>query len=210
MSTIHTRYSVYNMALDYLDEMPIIAPPGSGVAARWLNRNFDRFVDVELSSNFWNFALEYHELQRDGLFTKTSRWGFRYAVPVGALRIVPPTYDGRRDGRLLDFANMRGGVLLNHGPKLKSWWVMRIENPGEWEPLFAEVVAATLAINLAHKITGKASFIDRLTSLRGDLIEKAYEINALERSPEPIEAHDILRVRGLGGDTYGDGYDEGF
>lgn len=204
MSTIHTRYSVYNMALDYLDELPIIAPPGTGPAARWLNRNFDRFVDVELSSNFWSFALEYHELQRDGLYEKTSRWTYRYREPNGALRIVPPTYDGQRDGRLIDYARVRGGVLTKHGPALKSWWVVRIDNPGEWEPLFAEVVASTLAINLAHKITGKATYIDRLIQLRGDLIDKAYEINALEKAPEPVEQHDILRIRGIGEGTYED------
>lgn len=202
MSTIHTRYSVYNMALDYLNEVPIAAPPGTGVAARWLERNFDRFVDVELSSNFWNFAMEYHELQRDVTYDATRRWRYRYATPNGALRIYPPTANGERDGRLLDFATVRGGILLNQGPTLRSWWAMRVPNPGEWEPVFAEVVAATLAINLAHKITGKTSYIDRLTQLRADLLDRAEEINALARSPEPIEQHDILRVRGEDGYGY--------
>lgn len=198
MPTLHTRLTVYNMALDYLDEIPMASLPGTGVSARWLNRNFDRFVDVELTSNFWSFAMEFRELQADLSYDATSRWKYRFAMPNGALRIMPPTYNGERGGRLLDYASMRGGVLLNTGSTLKAWWVFRISNPGEWEPLFAEVVAATLAMNLAHKITGKVSFVDRLIKMREDLIDRAEEINALTKVAEPIEQHDILRVRGLG------------
>lgn len=197
MSTIHSTQSVKNLALDMLGELPITS--GSTAVSRFMDRWFEHTVEVEQRANNWNFTIGYDEVEADATYTATSRWLYRFAQPNGALRMLPPTASGERYGRPLDHVVTRSGVLMNIAGPLKGWWVFRTLEPGQWDPLFAHLIAATLALAGANKFTGKSSYIQQAAQMRSDALDAALQANAIEGSVEPIEQHDILRVRALGG-----------
>jgi hypothetical protein len=196
MSTIHTTQSIKNLALDMIGELPITS--GSTAVSRFMDRWFEHTVEVELRANTWNFSVDYDETEEDATYTATSRWRYRYLAPNGTLRLLPPTASGERYGRPLDHVVTRSGVLMNSAGPLRGWWVYRVLEPGQWDPLFAQVVISALALAGANKFTGKSSYVQLAAQMRSDALDTAEQVNAIEGSVEPVEQHDILRVRALG------------
>jgi len=197
MPTSHTRLSIYNLAMDVVVEDALISTTENSPYARWLNRNYEHTVEVALRANTWNFSLEFHRLNKDASYTSSNRWNYRYAWPNNALRMIPPTYLGRRAFLPIPHEVRGSYVYANLSENFDTEWVMRKLEPGEWDPLFAQVVAASLAEGMAHRFTRKTSFLDRAMKLKNDALDQAEQVNAFEGDAQPIEQHDIIRARSL-------------
>lgn len=200
MPTSYTRVTVANRALDFISEYPIATLTDSNPYARWINRNFTPTVEATLRQQPWNFACEYFELNADPV-APAFRWRYRYALPPGWLRVLPPTYDGNRRGRLLAHTVKSNYLYMDESGPRPVECVMNRQEPGEWDALFAELIAARLALGMAHRFTGKTSFVEQCRQLVADAQSSAEEINNLEGFEDHIEQHDIIRVRG--GDYWG-------
>jgi len=195
MPTSHTRLSIYNLAMDIVVEDALASPSENSPYARWLNRNYEHYVEVALQANTWNFSLEFTTLNKDGSYAGSQRWSYRYFRPVGGLRLIPPTYRGVRGGQPIPHEVRGAFVYTNLSEDFDTEWVMRKLEPGEWDPLFAQAVAASLAEGMAHRFTRKTSFLDRATQLKREALEAAEMANAFEGDAQPVEQHDIIRVR---------------
>lgn len=195
MPTSQTPVTIYNMALDIVVEAPISTIADNSPYARWLNRNFVPTVEAALRQNPWNFAVEAFELSADTV-RPNFRWRRQFALPPGWLRVLPLSYRGDRGGAPIPHEVKRNKLLTNADAPLRVELVMNVQDPGEWDPLFATMIAARLAAGLAHRFTGKTTFLDRAEKIAADAFETAAEINAFEGSYEPAEQFDIIRVRG--------------
>ena len=78
---------------------------------------------------------------------------------------------------------------------------MNVQEPGQWDSLFVTLIAARLAAGMAHRFTGKGSFVDRANQIAQNALDLAEEINAFEGTPQPADQYDIIRARG--GDNRG-------
>lgn len=194
MPTSQTRTTVCNLALDLVAELPMSASTDDRPEVRWLNRNFDHTVETALRANLWSFAIEYHELDADGGFEGNSRWRYRYSMPNGALRLIPPTQGGKRGYPPVPY-ELRGNKIFFGSDPLYADFVMNITNPGEWDPLFVEVIRCSLAVGMAHRFTRKTSFLQLAMQLKQEALEVAEATNAFEAGVEQIEAYDIIRAR---------------
>lgn len=194
MPTRLTKLEVLNLALDVIREPAAQSLDTSSASMRFLQRNYDHVVDMLLQAYVWNFAKQRFVLNRDGTDPAWG-WRHRYRIPANALRVLPLTEGGNRDGNILRHEIVGDYVETDAGAPLRVTCIMRVDNPGEWSPLFAEMVRAQLALLMANKFTGKARFIDIANSLLQAARERAEMIDAIEGSADPIEQHDILRVR---------------
>lgn len=194
MPTQATKLEVCNMALDVIREAPAQSLAVSTAPLRFILRNYDHVVDTTLRSYVWNFAKEKFELSADGTDPAWG-WTYRYRIPNGALRVLPITENGARDGQVVAHEIVGSYIETNHTAPLRVKCIMRKANPGEWDPLFLEIVRSSLAMLLANKFTNKARFFDLARQMVLDARAKAEEIDAFEGSAEPIEQYDILRVR---------------
>lgn len=198
MPTSHTQLTVFNRALDFVAEFPITTPLDGGPYARWLNRNYAPAVESALRQQPWNFACAFYQPQQDA-DAPTMRWRRSYSLPNGWLRVLPPTYNGERTGRKLEHAVQGNKLLTNDAIPKGVELVMNVQNPGEWDPLFADYIAAKLAVGLAHRFTAKNSFVQQCRELANEAYEQAELINAFEGSmPQPDE-YDIIWSRGSDG-----------
>jgi hypothetical protein len=200
MPTSHTRTTLYNRALDHISEFPINSPQDDSAYARWLNRNFTPTVEAALRLDVWNFACRFVEVTEE-LTPPIMRWRRQFQLPLDSLRILQPTKDGYRNGYPLAWAVQGGFLLMNDVPTKGIEYIKNIQNPGEWDPLFAEMVAAQLAAGMAQRFTAKNSYLDRAVQLANQAKDQASEINAFEGSLPQPDQHDILRARD---DTYYD------
>lgn len=200
MPTSATRVTVCNMALDIIVEAPIATLTDTTAYARWLNRNFAPTVEATLREQPWNFACELFKLSADP-GPPAFRWRHRYALPPGWLRVLPITEDGSRYGRPLPMEIKGNWLMTNRHSPCPAECVMNVQEPGQWDSLFVTLIAARLAAGMAHRFTGKGSFVDRANQIAQNALDLAEEINAFEGTPQPADQYDIIRARG--GDNRG-------
>lgn len=199
MPTSHTLVTVYNRALDFISEFPVDAPTDPSAYARWLNRNFAPTVEAALRTDVWNFACRFADVEEDP-DAPIMRWRRRHKLPNGWVRILQPTRDGYRNGYPVPYAVQGNYLLTNERVSKGIEYVANIQNPGEWDTLFADYVAGRLAAGMAQRFTAKASYLDRAVQLANEAKNVASEINAIEGSVPQPDQDDIIRHRG--GDEY--------
>lgn len=196
MPTAHTKYTIYNLALDVVQAFPVV-PGDQRKEFRWLERNFEHYVRMALRRDLWNFAMELHELNRTD--DPVQRWTRAYDLPNGWLRVVPPTYDGCRNGRPIPYEvkSQNGAMVLmtNEYSYMRVELVMDRQSPGEWDDLFANVVAMNLAVGLSHSLTHKASFTQLAKQNAIDAYDIAAQVNAFESPGPDNDQHDVIRER---------------
>lgn len=195
MPTSATRVTVCNMALDIIVEAPIATLSDTTAYARWLNRNFTPTVEAALREQPWNFACDLFMLSADP-GAPSFRWRYRYALPPGWLRVLPITEDGSRYGRQLPMEIKSNWLMTNRSGPCPVECVMNVQEPGQWDSLFVGLIAARLALGMAHRFTGKGSFVDRANQLAQNALEAAEQANAFEGSIQPVDQYDIIRARG--------------
>lgn len=193
MPTSLTRHTLYNIALDGIGELPVTLG-ASNAYSRWLDRNYTQAVEAALRRQPWNFAVEFWELNRtdDPAF----RWKYAYDLPPNWLRVLPLTKDGHTQGQPYEFSVSNNLVMTNYSGAVKAAIVMNRQDPGQWDPLFANYIIATLANGLSHRFTAKASYAQLTAQAMQAALDDAEMVNAFEGTIEPVEQYDIIRVRG--------------
>lgn len=204
MPTLHTKVTLFNLALDAIGEFPISNVTDDNAYARWLNRNFPHYVTSALRQEPWNFAVEMHSLSAEPV-APAYRWRYQYGLPPGWVRVLPVTVDGRRDSQLIPYEVKRNKLLCSAGAPRPVEIVMNVQEPGEWDALFANMIALRLANGMAHRFTAKASYVAMTKEAAEEAYAAAAEINAFEGTPAQVEEYDIIRARGDFG-SFGRGY----
>lgn len=195
MPTSHTITTIYNRALDYISEFPVHGPEDTGSYARWLNRNYAHTVEAALRQQPWNFACRFWLPVEDAV-KPSMRWNYGFELPNGWLRVLTPTRDGLRTGYPMAYGVQGNTLMMNERPTKGVELVMNIQNPGQWDPLFADMVAGRLAAGMAQRYTAKNSYLDRAKQAAEEAYAQAELINSFEGSLPENEEHDILRARG--------------
>lgn len=196
MPTSQTVLSVYNLTLDLVQETPALSLIETRPEVKWLNRNFDHTRQMMLRANPWNFACELFELNA-AADVPAYQWRYFYDLPNGWLRVLPPTYNGERNGVPLNHVVKSNRLLMNDTSPRRVELVMDQPEPGTWDALFLEAFRCTLAAQMAHRFSGKAKYLELARGMAREAMDKAEEINAFEGSIAAVEQHDIIRVRSL-------------
>lgn len=193
MPTGHTQVTIYNMALDIVSTRPVASTAEASPECRWLNRNYEHYVRSALRTELWNFAKELRDLNRQ-VAEPPYLWTYGFDLPSGWLRVIPPRYNGARTGSLIKF-EVAGNVLYADHEIVRTGIIMDKQDPGEWDPLFADYVAARLAHGMAHTLTHKASFKAETKAAVQEAYDIAASVNAFESPVDDTETHDVIRVR---------------
>ena len=195
-----TKLDVCNQVLDALSQSRTITELQqtdlSSAEARFFDRNFVTTVRAQLRANVWSFSKVQAVLTVDATAPDFD-YAYRYAVPDNWLRVLPITEDGSVGGRLLDFKKIGNFIHIDHGGDLRVEGVQEMLDPAEWDASFVEVVVAKLAMKYAARLTGKTNYYQMAKDMYQEALDTAIAIDAIEDYPDPIEQHDILRVREL-------------
>lgn len=194
MSTTLTKLGVWNLALDLIREAPLQSLTEPAAAARWLERNWAHTVDINLQKYNWDFARERFALNKD-VTDPAFKWSHRYHLPNGTLRVLPFYPGGDETKQAVRHEVLGNYIETNEASPLYVSLIMRRMEPGGWSPLFAEVVRLSLALGLAGKFPGKARYLAELNQRLREATDLAEEIETFQGSSEPVEQHDIIRVR---------------
>lgn len=194
MPSQSSEISIYNMALDLLEEEAAVDPQDDRAPVRWLNRNYAPSRDALLRRHPWNFAIKrvsLPALEEAPAFG----WRYQYQMPSDTLRILPLTDSGEFNGRPVPHVIEGLRILTNASPGLRVRYVCRIENVANYDPIFVELLAMNLAVKMAHWMTGKRTLMETLTMMARELNEDARLLDALEGTPEAVADNDWIDAR---------------
>lgn len=155
--------------------------------ARVLRGMWDSVRDAMLQAYPWKFAGKRTHISADG---SAPDWGYdrQFTLPNDylSLRAIKDNPEYEIEG---------GRILTDASAPLYIKYTRRVENTGEYHPLFVEAFAARLAYEACEEIT--QSNVKKDACLRDlDLaINQAYAIEAIENEAEELPEDEWLTAR---------------
>jgi len=183
-----TRVDVANMALAMMDETPIASLEDNDKAARLCNLHFETTREAELTAHAWAFAISTAELTGIDTGTGAGTLAWSYDLPADCLRLLPLTYDNALSGVPISWERRDGKLFSDQESPRKVRYIANLTDPDDWNALFTEVVAAALALKIAHALTHKSGMIEIAQRAYDRALERAMAVNAIERAATLYEA----------------------
>lgn len=193
-TTLTTEVELWNIALDHINERPLSATTDDNAYARFLTRQYALIRDTELRKSNWNFAITYHELTVDGT-APAFRWLYRYALPAGWLRVLPPTQQGYRNAPTLPHEIVGAYLYCDQGTALDLRCVSRVTDVSTFDPLFTTALTTQMAVRMALRFTAKANYLKLAKEAYQEAMGLAIQLDALEGSGEPTDQSAVLTAR---------------
>ncbi|PLX33673.1 MAG: hypothetical protein C0605_15900 [Hyphomicrobiales bacterium] len=179
MPSALTRIGLWKMTANMLGETALGSVDDDSRIARLLRDEYDQARDAELRKHHWNFAVRRAALAADAE-APAFGWARAFTLPSDYIALLPLTEDGSAAAASLPYA-LEGGRLLSDAPApLRIRYVARETREGMFDPLFADALAAMLALRIGHTITGKASYMDRANRIYERAVLEARLNDAIE------------------------------
>ena len=183
-----------NLALAHLSEASINAFDNTTKAGRWFKQFYAPKRDAFQAAHYWNFAMKLVALAPD-TDTPAFRFNYQYSIPSDCLRILPITYDGKRDGTDVTYEVYGNKILTDKETVLYIQYVSRIEEESMFDPLFVEAFSYHLAAHACHPITGKNSLKQTLEQMTQTALDTAAVADAMQGTPYPNVKSDYISIR---------------
>ncbi len=171
---------IANMALAVLDEVPITALSDNSTAARLMNRHFVQTRRAELAKHIWTFALDVDSVAGTDTGSGEGTLNWTYPVPADALRILPLTHNGEADGIPISWRQMGGLIYSDQESPRIIRFIADVADPGDWHPLFTEVMVGALAIKVALPLTHKSGMVEMARAAYERALSDATRANAFD------------------------------
>ena len=185
-----SRIEVANRALDAVGVDRLASLDQGGKAANLCNAMMPVLRDGLLRRHPWNFAKGRANLPA---LVGAPAWGYtyRYQLPADCLRVLrlnvtDPTTAYKIEGGLL---------LTDAGPPLGISYIKRIEDPGLFDALFAEVLIKAIARDLAKPMANDTALRQVMAKEFDEALRDARSANAAEGLPDTLWSDTLLNAR---------------
>jgi hypothetical protein len=146
--------------------------------------------DALLRSHWWRFAKARAALSKVG--TPAFQFDNKYSLPPDFLRAIS-IYTGSTlpDGRTLSSYELEGTMLLTNANEVNLRYIRRVEDPDEWDPLFAETFELAFARKLAFPLSQDLKLKQDIDK---DLAILERKVRAMDRTEGKHIGRDDLRT----------------
>jgi hypothetical protein len=196
-----TESGIASMAASMLDDFHITSLDDDSTLGRFMAREFGYVRDEVLESYPWHFAKSRKLLAPTPTTSDDFGWSYKYQTPTDCLRLMPIRDHGTFNAPPVPFEWESGHILTNMPPSymggLPIHYIRRETNPTKFTPLFARLLATKLSMLAATRVTGKASYYDKMTNAYRAAMQEAVMSDTLSRGPAEDQYGDTaLNVRG--------------
>lgn len=191
-----TETTIANTVAVMLGEPSITNIDDPGTLARDIRAVFDQVRDAFLRSYNWNFARKRAQLAADPV---NPEFGFarRFLLPAECLRFVG-FYDPQFPASMTTLQRphvVEGRYLLCDVDVAQVYYIRKQENAADFDPLFAEALAARIAKRLAFKRSASADLMQAIDAEYDRAMKEARFCNAIENSGEALVQDDFIETR---------------
>ena len=195
----NSEVEIVNSALARIGEDPITSLTENRRAARFANRQYPLARDALIRSYRWNFAIKRVTLAPEAT-APVSGFTNKFMFPPDALKIIgifdedelQQNYTASRIPHKVE-----GRFILTDDDTLPLIYIARITNVADFDALFVDTFAWRLAIDLSYPLTTTRKVReDAIVGFKLS-IKEAKLADAIEGSPEVIEASEWIDSRSL-------------
>lgn len=147
------------------------------------NEQFGKIRDAELRKHTWNFAIKRKKLARLA-DAPAFGWTYQYQLPSDFIRVIA-LYDNDDGLGALD-CRIEGKMVLADVTDVWLRYVARVEDPNEFDVLFAEALAFRMAQELAVPIAGSNSLLQAMESGYRQAVTQARSVDSIEDFPDTM------------------------
>lgn len=196
---------IANRALQLLGAIAIMNLTDNSAEARECTRCYDSCRRAELRAHLWNFATARAVLAPN---STPPAYGYQYgfALPVDCLRVVLPNdanLDWKIEGRTIltnsQTSPFDAGAFNTSVPAgsaiLYLNYVVDVQDPTQFDPLFCEALSHRMAIAMCERITQSNQKKQILQAEYKDSIAEARVADAFEGLPEDPPEDDFWLAR---------------
>lgn len=179
-----SQIDLCNQALIKAGAATIISLSDGTKGANLLNSIYDIKRDAELAAHPWTFAIQRAQLPASGT-APAFGWAYAYPTPSGYLGMVEVgenyvMYDAGADPL---FQIEGGEILTDESAPLNIRYIKRITNTGLFSPLFVEVLACRLALEMVDALSDSTTKKQDLKDDYKAALSLARRMNAIEQPP---------------------------
>lgn len=192
---------ICNSALIKLGVEPITSLSEDSKPAKLCNRQYARLRDKLLQSHFWNFAMKRETLAVVSSATPpTFGFDYVYQLPTDCLRAL------HLQSKSYRFKVERGRYLHTNYSGAKLLYISKEEDVSKYSPMFQELLAYDIAIDLCMALTQKRTLKADLITERRELLRDVRSIDGQEGSMDSLieDTWIVSRNTGIDGEYYDD------
>lgn len=170
---------ICNRALALLSAEPIMALDETSRSARLCSSEYAATRDAVLRSFPWSFATKRVSLAK---LAEVPAFGFSayFALPADFIRLIE-IYPGNITYEI------EGRRLLANAAAVSIKYTSRAEDPNEMDPLFREVLAVKLAVNLCMPITQNGQLLQLYEQMFARRMSEARTSQSQENDAQAID-----------------------
>ena len=177
---------ICNIALSNLGDQLITSLTEANARARACNLRFNDTRDAVLRSHPWNCAMSRATLAVSG----TPDWGYSnsFALPTDCLRVLDvenPDTEWKIEGR----------NIVSDGSTIKIRYIAQVTDTTLFDSTLVQAIALKLAWEIAETLTGNIDLKREMWQKYQFAISEARSNDAMEGTPEKIEADEWLLAR---------------
>jgi len=189
-----SRIDIANAALSKIGAARISSFDEGSREANAVKARYDSLKLAELQRNLWTFSIRRAQLAADSSTPAFGR-SYQYQLPADYLRKAPldPFRSDYPDDALFE-----GRLLLtDSAAPINVRYVSSTVEEESFDPLFAEALAARLAMELCEELTQSSSKRQSLASDYLFHVSQARSTNSIQSGPRAPEIDEWVGVRGL-------------
>lgn len=186
------QIEIVNRALFKLGALPLASMGDNNKQARIMSGLWDTVRKAELRRHLWSFALKRTALPA---LASAPAWGYACAfqLPADFLRavqvndlLIAPSQADYRAGDDSAYAIEGGTLVTDFSAPLKLRYVADITDPGAFDALFVEALAAKLAYEACEGITQSNEKKNTASQDYQSAVKAAAMVAAIEKPPQGI------------------------
>lgn len=192
---------ICNSALIKLGQERISSLSESNKRARLCNEQYSKLRDSRLQSHYWNFAMARAQLS---LVSGSPEFGFdyRYQLPTDCLKAV------HLNDKTARFKVEENAYVHTNLVEAELLYVKKVTDESKYSPMFRELLAYDIAIDLCTALTQKRTLKQDLIAERKEFLRDVRSADGQEGTNDQLMADTWLESRW--GDPTGDyGYEDG-
>lgn len=190
--------SICNESLDLVGNKPIVSLADASAAGRACNRNYASIRDWLLAQYRWNFSITRENLSSDP-DAPAFGFGFKHRLPSNCLKFIG-IYDENEPQQnytssTIRYKNESGFILSDEDGALPVFFVRKITDPNEFDPLFHQALVTALAVRISRPVSADKADREAAVASFNALIKTARRENAIQTMPEEVRAETWLDSR---------------
>lgn len=162
--------------------------------ARSINAVYSPVRDAELRRYDWNFAIRRDSIAEDSADALWGGWN-RYTLPNDYVRLLRDDESGASVDWKIESDTTGRYILTTTASPLKIRYVAAVTDPNQFDALFAEALAAKLALECCEEITQSSSKKDRAQYDYDQAIAEAKRVGAIEKQAQEAPEDPWLQAR---------------